>query len=79
MTKNNDAKSDLLTTENGAPIAEQQALTAGPQGPVLLQDVQLIHFFRADEDYGRRLAANLGIDVNEFMQQSGRAAATIST
>ena len=33
MTKNNDAKSDLLTTENGAPIAEQQALTAGPQGP----------------------------------------------
>jgi len=73
MTKNNDAKSDLLTTENGAPIAEQQALTADPQ------DVQLIHFFRADEDYGRRVAANLGIDVNEFMQQSGRAAATIST
>jgi catalase len=50
MTKNNDAKSDLLTTENGAPIAEQQALTAGPRGPVLLQDVQLIeqmqHFNR---------------------------------
>jgi len=33
MTKNNDAKFDLLTTENGAPIAEQQALTAGPRGP----------------------------------------------
>src|SRR6266705_4666034 len=50
MTKNNDAKSDLLTTENGAPIAVQQALTAGPRGPVLLQDVQLIeqmqHFNR---------------------------------
>jgi len=40
---------------------------------------QICHFFRADEDYGRRVAANLGIDVNEFMQQSGRAAATIST
>ena len=33
MTKNNDAKSDLLTTENGAPIAEQQALTTNPRGP----------------------------------------------
>jgi len=40
---------------------------------------QICHFCRADEDYRRRVAANLGIDVNEFMQQSGRAAATIST
>jgi catalase len=50
MAKNRDKKSHVLTTENGAPIAEQQALTAGPQGPVLLQDVQLIeqmqHFNR---------------------------------
>jgi catalase len=40
----------ILTTANGAPIAVQQALTAGPRGPVLLQDVQLIeqmqHFNR---------------------------------
>ncbi|MBX3373421.1 MAG: catalase [Phycisphaeraceae bacterium] len=39
-----------LTTADGAPIAEQQALTAGPRGPVLLQDVALLeqmqHFNR---------------------------------
>lgn len=43
-------KSQLLTTANGAPIGEQQALTAGPRGPVLIQDVQLLehmqHFNR---------------------------------
>lgn len=31
-----------LTTATGAPIAEQQALTAGPRGPVLMQDVELL-------------------------------------
>ena len=40
----------MLTTANGAPIGVQQALTAGPRGPVLMQDVQLIeqmqHFNR---------------------------------
>lgn len=40
----------VLTTANGAPIANQQALTAGPRGPVLMQDVALIeqmqHFNR---------------------------------
>jgi catalase len=40
----------ILTTANGAPIGVQQALTAGPRGPVLLQDVQLLeqmqHFNR---------------------------------
>jgi catalase len=39
-----------LTTANGAPIGVQQALTAGPRGPVLMQDVQLLeqmqHFNR---------------------------------
>ena len=39
-----------LTTLNGAPIATQQALTAGPRGPLLMQDVQLLeqmqHFNR---------------------------------
>ena len=39
-----------LTTANGAPIAVQQALTAGPRGPVLMQDVALLeqmqHFNR---------------------------------
>ncbi len=39
-----------LTTATGAPIGEQQAMTAGPRGPVLMQDVQLLeqmqHFNR---------------------------------
>ena len=40
----------ILTTANGAPIGVQQALTAGPRGPVLMQDVALLeqmqHFNR---------------------------------
>ncbi len=40
----------MLTTATGAPIGIQQALTAGPRGPLLMQDVQLIeqmqHFNR---------------------------------
>ncbi len=32
----------ILTTATGAPIARQHALTAGPRGPVLMQDVQLL-------------------------------------
>ena len=58
-----DKKCPVLTTADGAPIGEQQAMTAGPRGPVLMQDVQLLeqmrqlcHFFRADEDCGRRVA-----------------------
>src|ERR1700683_4864204 len=43
-------KCPVLTTANGAPIGVQQAMTAGPRGPVLMQDVQLIeqmqHFNR---------------------------------
>ncbi|MHC4550465.1 MAG: catalase [Planctomycetota bacterium] len=39
-----------LTTADGCPIGEQQALTAGPRGPLLMQDVQLLeqmqHFNR---------------------------------
>jgi catalase len=43
-------KCPVLTTANGTPIGVQQALTAGPRGPALMQDVQLIeqmqHFNR---------------------------------
>jgi catalase len=50
MGKNPEKKNKSLTTANGAPIAEQQALTVGPRGPLLMQDVQLIeqmqHFNR---------------------------------
>ncbi|HRP63314.1 MAG TPA: catalase [Phycisphaerales bacterium] len=39
-----------LTTANGAPISRQHALTAGPRGPLLIQDVALLeqmqHFNR---------------------------------
>jgi catalase len=34
---------ELLTTSAGSPIADNQnSLTAGPRGPLLLQDYQLI-------------------------------------
>jgi catalase len=54
MSTNGHAKSDarcpVLTTANGAPIGVQQALTAGPRGPLLMQDVALLeqmqHFNR---------------------------------
>ncbi len=45
-----ESKCPVLTTANGAPIGVQQALTAGPRGPVLMQDVALLeqmqHFNR---------------------------------
>ena len=38
-----DENHPLLTTADGAPIADQEnALTAGPRGPVLMQDVALV-------------------------------------
>jgi catalase len=37
-----DRKTTLLTSADGAPIAENEnSLTAGPRGPILMQDVQL--------------------------------------
>ena len=37
------SKAKQLTTSAGAPIADNQnALTAGPRGPLLMQDYQLI-------------------------------------
>ncbi len=45
-----DGQCPVLTTANGAPIGVQQALTAGPRGPLLMQDVALLeqmqHFNR---------------------------------
>ncbi len=35
-------KDPTLTTLGGAPIAVNQALTAGPRGPLLMQDVELL-------------------------------------
>ena len=42
-----------------------------------VQMLQLCHFFRADEDYGKRVAEKLGIDVSAMMQQ-GQAAGAAS-
>ena len=37
------SKKPILTTTAGAPVADNQnSITAGPRGPVLLQDYQLI-------------------------------------
>ena len=37
------SESKKLTTTAGAPVADNQnALTAGPRGPVLMQDYQLL-------------------------------------
>lgn len=50
MTTTNDGTCPHLTTAEGAPIGRQHALTAGPKGPLLMQDVQLLeqmqHFNR---------------------------------
>ncbi|MFG0326380.1 MAG: catalase, partial [Phycisphaerales bacterium JB037] len=46
----NDPKCPFMTTADGNPIANQNAMTAGPRGPLLMQDVQLLeqmqHFNR---------------------------------
>ena len=43
-------KCPMMTTADGAPQGRQQAMTAGPRGPLLMQDVQLLeqmqHFNR---------------------------------
>ncbi len=36
-----------------------------------VQMLQLCHFFRADEDYGKRVATKLGFDLNELMERMG--------
>lgn len=50
MTDQASGQCPILTTADGAPIGAQQALTAGPRGPLLMQDVQLLeqmqHFNR---------------------------------
>ncbi|MFZ0678036.1 hypothetical protein [Candidatus Binatus sp.] len=51
----NDPKQ--LTTESGAPVADNQnSLTAGPRGPLLVQDWQL---------FGSGLAKQLGIEPSK--------------
>ncbi|MEC9373649.1 MAG: catalase [Planctomycetota bacterium] len=59
---------------------EKERLTKAIAGALgqARQDIQmrqLCHFFRADEDYGRRVAQKLGVDVSEFMQETQHAGA----
>src|SRR5699024_11082840 len=51
MSKNNNQNKKRLTTAAGAPVPDNQnSITAGPRGPMLLQDVwfleKLAHFDR---------------------------------
>jgi catalase len=50
MSDNNQPKCPYMTTAEGAPIPDQNALTAGPRGPLLMQDTALLeqmqHFNR---------------------------------
>jgi catalase len=38
---------------------------------------ELCHFFRADEDYGRRVAEKLGVDIGEPTKPAGPAVAAV--
>ncbi len=50
MSEHQEKTHPILTTADGVPIGRQHALTAGPRGPLLMQDVQLLeqmqHFNR---------------------------------
>ena len=50
MSDQNEKKCPYMTTAEGAPAGRQQALTAGPRGPLLMQDTSLLeqmqHFNR---------------------------------
>jgi catalase len=63
-----DAHRDRLTTRIAGVLGQ-----ARPE----VQMRQLCHFFRADEDYGRRIAGKLGVDVDRMMAQAG-AASTVT-
>ena len=51
MDKSNKTSTSILTTSSGSPVDDNQnSLTAGPDGPILIQDFHLIdklaHFDR---------------------------------
>jgi catalase len=63
-------KCPVMTTAAGTPVADNQnSQTAGPRGPVpmllrFIQVRQIGHFYRANPDYGSRVANGLGISIN---------------
>lgn len=70
-------KCPVMTTAAGTPVANNQnPQTAGPRGPVVMtprfiQVRQMDHFYKADPDYGSRVANGLGISIDEII---GKAA-----
>ncbi len=57
-----DAQRDRLTTRIAGVLSQARRE---------IQLRQLCHFFRADEDYGKRIADKLGIDVEQAMAEAG--------
>ncbi|MBZ0170813.1 MAG: hypothetical protein K8E66_00385, partial [Phycisphaerales bacterium] len=53
-----DAHRDRLTTRIAGVLGDARRE---------VQMLQLCHFFRADEDYGKRIARKLGIDIEAAM------------
>jgi catalase len=84
-----------LTTSQGMPVASDlQSMTAGGHGPTLVQDAHLrgaqkklqlrqsALFYKADPDYGTRVAKGLELDLDEVkrlaaMSQEDRVRATL--
>ena len=60
-----DAHRDRLTTRIAGVLGQARKE---------VQERQLAHFFNADEDYGRRVAEKLGMDVSKFAQAAGASA-----
>jgi len=53
-----ESRRPVMTTTSGVPIADNQnALTAGPQGPLLVQDWQLIEKLAHQNASGSRSAS----------------------
>ena len=63
-----DAHRDRLTTRIAGVLGQARHE---------VQVRQVCHFWRADEDYGRRVAGKLGIDVNALMPQGHEALAAV--
>ncbi|MCA9295968.1 MAG: catalase, partial [Phycisphaerales bacterium] len=64
-----DAHRDRLTSRIAGVLGQ-----ARPE----VQKRQLCHFYRADEDYGRRVAEKLGIDVEAILATRDAGMATVS-
>ena len=60
-----DAHRDRLTTRIAGVLGQARKE---------VQERQLAHFFNADEDYGRRVAEKLGVEVSKFAKAASATA-----